>query len=137
MSFVTITVIVILINVAIKPVPAILLILDQIVHFYLVRQNLIFTNKISSYKKYQLIIFIYISLIITDYVKMENKWCEPQIDKTQNTLSNAEFKCNDERNCRMFFDLQSTNKTFVLCGASSAMKKSEFLGSSAYMKCIF
>ena len=67
---------------------------------------------------------------------MENKWCEPQLKKTETDLTTAKTRCDNERNCEMFYDVNSANKTFVMCGESSVIKTSEFLGSSIYVKCI-
>ena len=72
-----------------------------------------------------------------DFVKTENKWCEPQVDTIKSSLKNAEKACNDARDCKMIYDLQSTNKTFGICGASSVIKNSEVFGSSLYAKCNF
>ena len=68
---------------------------------------------------------------------MENKWCKPQLEKTETDLTAAETRCDNERNCEMFYDVNSANKAFVMCGKTSVIRTSEFLGSSVYVKCIF
>ena len=70
-------------------------------------------------------------------MKAKDKWCEPPIDVTQNTPTNAVGRCNNDRDCRMFYDVRSANKSFVLCGSASVTKNSDFLGSNLYMKCKF
>ena len=72
---------------------------------------------------------------LADYVKIENKSCAPNFDLVKTSLANAEKICSDARDCRMFYDVQSTNETFGICGPSSVIKNSEVFGSSIYTKC--
>ena len=86
-------------------------------------------------------------LLFRDYVEMENKWCGPKLGKEYQRLLDAQTACDQDRNCRMFYDLKSENKAFVLCGSDSfydnlynnfnyyEVKRSEFLRSRLYMKC--
>ena len=74
---------------------------------------------------------------LADYVKLDKKWCEPQLEGTKNDWLSAKDACDDERNCKMFYDIKAANKTFVLCGAFPIARASEFLGSTAYTKCKF
>ena len=66
---------------------------------------------------------------------MENKWCNPQLEKTETDLTTAKTRCDNERNCEMFYEVKSANKTFVMCGKFSVIRTSDFLGSSIYVKC--
>ena len=68
---------------------------------------------------------------------MENKWCKSQLKKTETDLTTAKTRCDNERTCKMFYDVNSANKSFVMCGESSIIRISEFLGSSIYVKCNF
>lgn len=74
---------------------------------------------------------------MADYVKLDNKWCEPQIEETKNDWLSAKVACDNDRHCKMFYDVKSANKTFVLCGAFPITRTSEFLESTAYTKCNF
>ena len=76
-----------------------------------------------------------VSTKIQAYKVLENSWCEPQKTKEYLTFQEAADACNIDDECSMLYDIQSKNKTFVLCGATYTIKSSEVLRSSVYKKC--
>ena len=109
------------------------------------------TDLIDIRHVYIIYYYIYLPsfLLFRDYVEMENKWCGPKLGKEYPRLLDAQTACDQDRNCRMFYDIKSENKAFVLCGSDSyydnlynnfnyyEVKRSEFLRSRLYMKCKF
>ena len=68
---------------------------------------------------------------------MNDKWCESDLGKNlvqYPTLQEAENACNKDKNCKAFYDSQSKNDTFILCGGSLA-QPSKFEKSTLFMKC--
>ena len=80
-------------------------------------------------------LIFFLIMELQDYVRRPNKWCEPHKGKSERTLMRAQEVCSSNKNCRMFYDIKSENKTFVLCGPSSIAKNSNVLASSLYLKC--
>ena len=57
-------------------------------------------------------------------------------DPTEYTsFKDARKACTKDKNCKLFYDLQSKNSTFVLCGTSTT-EPSHFERSTVFMKCI-
>ena len=73
--------------------------------------------------------------LLLDYARVSNKWCDPHIGQSQNTFLKAKDLCGSNKDCLMFYDVQSKNETFLFCGPSSIPKTSDVLASTLYMKC--
>lgn len=72
-----------------------------------------------------------------DFVKIDNKWCKTNLneqDVQYNTLEEAKNACFNDKKCKLLYDVQSKNETFIICG-TAVTQKSNNEGSSLYMKC--
>ena len=66
---------------------------------------------------------------------MENHWCDPQKVTEYGSLDAAKDACNSDVDCSMFYQLESINETFVLCGSVYTIKQSKSFNSRLYKKC--
>ena len=76
--------------------------------------------------------------IFEGYVKLENRWCQDRPNNKEavyNTFKDAKDACSQEKTCNQFYDVQSRNQTFVICGSSDIKKRSYIENSTVYMKC--
>ena len=84
-----------------------------------------------------------------DYLIKQNRWCEAKrqekdnieltnINHTRHTLEQAKNECTSEKTCKMFYDMESKNKNYVLCGVDTKFPteilKSNVL-SRLFVKC--
>ena len=77
----------------------------------------------------------YMFFALLDYVKTSNKWCGQNELGIYNDQIEAQNACNEENDCSGFYDLKSENTLFVLCQSPHFIKRSDYLGSSLYIKC--
>ena len=64
-------------------------------------------------------------------------WCESELSEKAvhfRSRREAEIACNKDEKCHAFYDAQSKNDTFILCGGS-VTKPSQFEMSKLFMKC--
>ena len=79
--------------------------------------------------------FMFKSLAPPDYTIMENHWCDPQKVTEYGSLDAAKDACNNDVDCSMFYQLDLTNETFILCGSVYTIKQSTGFSSRLYKKC--
>ena len=72
---------------------------------------------------------------VLDYVETTNKWCWPHEVGKYNNLLDVQNACNNKEDCKVFYDIQSANNSFVICNSNYLMKESDYLGSRLYTKC--
>ena len=68
---------------------------------------------------------------------MNNTWCESDLGEKNvqyHSRNEAEIACNKNKKCKAFYDAQSKNDTFILCGGS-VTKPSNFEMSALFVKC--
>lgn len=49
------------------------------------------------------------------FVEAKNTWCRPSKDVEYHNFQKSKDACHRDEACKMFYDIQSKNKTFVLC----------------------
>ena len=72
-----------------------------------------------------------------DFARVNKKWCKSYLDKwnvEHHSLQDAKNVCINDGKCTQFYDVQSKNETFILCG-TSITKQSNVEGSTLFMKC--
>ena len=79
-------------------------------------------------------VICHIILFYLDYTIKHNKWCGNQTSGEYGSLLDARKSCNLDLNCTMFFDSESKNKKYVLCGSGGGIKFSTILRSRLYIK---
>ena len=75
---------------------------------------------------------------------MDNAWCENKITpyfglkgpykSIRHSISDAKNDCTSNMGCTMFYDLESKNETYALCGPNKEIKHS-LVQSRLYIKC--
>ena len=79
--------------------------------------------------------YMHFILSVPDYVVAENMWCGPQTDGEYLSVEEAMDACHLKPNCKMFYDLESKNENYILCGFPYEIKESNGLSSRLYKKC--
>ena len=79
------------------------------------------------------------SFKFSDYVQRNRTWCESDLSEKNeqyHSRNEAEIACNKNPKCKAFYDAQSKNDSFILCGGS-VTKPSNFEMSALFVKCTF
>ena len=78
------------------------------------------------------------TILISDYVVMENKWCTPKLANSKHDIKvqveDPERSCNSIELCTMFYNIDSQDKKFVFCDYPANVEESH-VSSSLYVKC--
>ena len=73
--------------------------------------------------------------VVSGYMTLEGSWCEPQKHTEYSSLDAAMDACNRDANCKMFYNLQSKNQSYIICGSSYTIRHSNGPPSTLYKKC--
>lgn len=97
--------------------------------------NFIFTMYNMFNKTYRTACnYMKIIIVFLDYTIMDNMWCGKQKDGEYASLFGAKNACDLEADCTMFFDFESKNEKYVLCGSVGDIKFSTIFRSRLYVK---
>ena len=65
---------------------------------------------------------------------MDNVWCGNHKDEEYISLLEARTACDIDTDCPMFYDFESKNTKYVLCGSGGAIHSSTIFRSRLYIK---
>ena len=78
------------------------------------------------------------TILISDYVVMENKWCTPKLANSKYDImvkdKDPEVLCNSIELCTMFYNIDSQDQKLVFCDYPASIEESH-VSSSLYVKC--
>ena len=80
--------------------------------------------------------FNYVFNISPDFVLMIKRWCksdDTEKEAQHHSIYHAKEACNKNEKCKMFYDIQSKNISFIVCASSITQYSDE--GSAIYVKC--
>ena len=55
--------------------------------------------------------------VVLGYMIVDGSWCEPQKHTEYSSLDEAKDACNRDTDCTMFYNLQSKNQSYIICGS--------------------
>ena len=66
---------------------------------------------------------------------VDGSWCEPQKLTEYSSLDEAKDACNRDSDCTMFYNLESKNQSYIICGPVYTIRPSNGAPSTLYKKC--
>ena len=79
-------------------------------------------------------VICHIILSLPDYKIIDNQFCKEQKDGEYLSLLEARKACDLDAACSMFYDLESQNKRYLLCGYGGEIQSSPIFRSRLYTK---
>ena len=78
-------------------------------------------------------IYCILYILLEEYAKKRDHWCDPHQIMAATTLSDAKTECSENVSCHMFYDEEGTGNKFFACENTASILEST-IGSILYQK---